>query len=106
MMRGAIRPGGDDSGAPAGAAGDAREAGGVEGVGQGHGGQRKLLAALTTLRSRVARPPCGCSSRLMIQLCRGALLSPQVFGLRLSPQVAQVEYYNGVADGGYRRLPV
>jgi hypothetical protein len=35
-MGGATGPGGDDGHAPAGAASDARDAGGLEGVGEGH----------------------------------------------------------------------
>ena len=39
VVRGATRPRGDQGGAGAGAAGDARDAGGVEGFGEGHRGQ-------------------------------------------------------------------
>jgi hypothetical protein len=39
MVGGATRPGGDDGGAPPGEAGDAMDAGGVDGLGQGHLGE-------------------------------------------------------------------
>jgi hypothetical protein len=45
LVGGATRPGGDEGGAPPGAAGDAREAGGFEGLSQGHAGENGGEAA-------------------------------------------------------------
>ena len=45
LVGGATRPGGDDGGAPPGAAGAARDAGGCNGCGQGHLGEDRRQAS-------------------------------------------------------------
>jgi hypothetical protein len=55
MVGGATRPGGDDGGAGAGEADDARDTGGVEGLGQGH---RRQNGGEPARQPRLARPPC------------------------------------------------
>jgi hypothetical protein len=45
VMGGATRPGGDARGAPPGEAGDAVDAGGVDGLGQAYGQQHRALTA-------------------------------------------------------------
>jgi hypothetical protein len=56
MVGGATRPGGDDGGAPPGEAGDAVDAGGVEGLGQGHVGEDRRQAAGQPRLPRPGRP--------------------------------------------------
>ena len=56
MVGGAKRPGGDEGGAPPGEAGDAVDAGGVDGLGQGHIGEDRRQAAGQPRCPRPGRP--------------------------------------------------
>jgi hypothetical protein len=56
VVGGATRPGGDARGAPPGVAGDAVEAGGFDGLGQGHIGEDRRQAAGQPRCPRPERP--------------------------------------------------
>jgi hypothetical protein len=65
MRRGATRPRGDQCGAGAGAAGEAMEAGGLEGFGEGRGWEN---GGGPPRQQRLARPRGACHTVVMIPL--------------------------------------